>query len=97
MAPSQFLTGLMGTTDKSHGHFWGFLEKQVEFLFLNADPTHNTQTGTQLLQEPGPISWGRLTCLHKTCSGLEVQHFEDSAKNLRNTSSPLFPFLFPTI
>ena len=63
MAPSQFLTGLMGMTDKSHGHFWGFLEKQMEFLFLNADPTHNTQTGTQLLQEPGPISWGRLTCL----------------------------------
>lgn len=58
MAPSQFLTGLMGTTDKSHGHFWGFLEKQVQFLFLNPGPTHNTQTGTQLLQEPGPRSWG---------------------------------------
>lgn len=40
------------------GHFWGFLEKQVEFLFLNAGPTHSMQIGTELLQEPGAHGLG---------------------------------------
>lgn len=63
MAPSpQFLTSLMGTTDKSHGTLLGLFGKAGGIPLLNAGPIHNTKQAHSYCRS-SVYGLGRLSCL----------------------------------
>lgn len=54
--------GTVGT-DKSMGHFWGFLENRWNSSFLMLAQYTTRKQAHSYCRSLGPMGWGRLSCL----------------------------------